>query len=573
MGTIPRGGEGVGLRTKSSGQVANPAGAIENAARLAESGDGGPVMVRSGGEQRSPKRRGPDGLSAGAAARADWRWAWIGLAVGGLVLRLALLPLSPRLTYEPDHDDFVRWGIQIVDTGLLGVYTTPPPPRDLRHWDADAKRWVIAQRPMHRICNYPPGSVYLLGISGVAHRVLAGEERLINTTLSHALLSAWAILGDVILAVGCAQIVRRYRSEAYALVVFALVLFAPPLWWDSVLWGQMDAVVLAPLVWMLACMLSRRWVMAGVLWGVALGLKPQAILLVPVWVYALATVRPLGRVVIGCVLAPATLLVLSLPFTIGGGYTWLALPALGGLRLPVPTWLHVSYLQNLFEAYHQYLSLKAFNLWYPVSLAMDSNDATHVVFGLSLHAWGRVLLVLGLVGGFVATWRCCGRRPEGLVLYSALSLLAFVMLPTSVHERYLIVALVPLGVVAALWPRFWAGLLLWVVVAMGQMTWPLWLDEPPGKWRAVEAQFVQRYVETEGPLPADGAVPEALHRQLSEARVGYLYTRARSAGIEWGLTALSLFAGLLLVWSVAALPTSTRKGPERSMVMLPDTNP
>ena len=164
---------------------------------------------------------------------------------------------------------------------------------------------------------------------------------------------------DILLAAGCAAIAGIYRGLRAMKLAYALVLFAPPFWWDSVIWQQMDTVLLAPAVWMLYAMLRERWLLAGVLWGLMLGLKPQAILFVPVWGYALLTVRPMWKPVAGGAIAAGVIGIAAMPFMMTSGMAWLDL----------------SYTKNILGNYSNLVTLKAFNIWYLYALLLDSLDA------------------------------------------------------------------------------------------------------------------------------------------------------------------------------------------------------
>lgn len=384
---------------------------------------------------------------------------WIVTTLAALALRCALLPLSPRVAYVPDHADFVRWGIQAVDEGLPSLYTRPPAPHETRIRRDGA--WQVMPWPGDRICNYPPASTYLLYVSGLVHRLL-DDDRLVNTTLSHFLFSFWSILGDFLLALGGASVVGLLADRRAAKWTFALLLFLPPLWWDTMLWGQWDSMVVAPAMWMLRFALQGRFRIAGVLWGAAAAIKPQALYLVPLWGLLLLAGGNRRGVLAGIGAGAATLLVLSLPHALATGFEW---------------WRR-SYWDNVFSGAGEYTSfttLKAFNVWY-ADFLLTGAAATDPLLGVARRTWGAALLLIALGGGMLVCLRRGGPGPRTPVLYAALSTLAFVMVPTAVHERYLIVALPFLVVTAMVWSRFWPPVAILAVVATAQVSWPLWMQ-------------------------------------------------------------------------------------------------
>jgi hypothetical protein len=457
-------------------------------------------------------------------------------------------PLFAGETYPGDHDDFVRWGMQATDRGVLSLYDEKPAPHDMRVWDKQKLAWGAKpqRRGFDRLCNYPPLSAYLLYISGLAFRALS-SDRLINTPASQGTFLAWSILGDLLVAAGCAAIVSLFRRGWAPRVTFLLVLLLPPLWWDSVVWGQMDSVLLAPAVWMLYFMLRERWLLAGVLWGIAFGLKPQAILFIPLWGFALFSARSYWRVIVGGVLALAVFFVIGLPFTLHSGLKW----------------FDESYRKNL-TLYANLSTLKAFNLWYLHLLVTDSLDAQARFLGLTRSAWGKLYLLVGLLASFLYAVRYWRRDRRGLVLWTTLSVLLFVMLPTEVHERYLVLVLPFLGVATALTWRLWPALILLVFVMVGQLSWPLWLGTVRGHWPDYRHSAIQEFDRRIGAQPISPEVrKQALDQFLTQQYANYLDLSAQTAGREWTFTICALLASAvvlaaLLTWKPQPQPAAAK---------------
>jgi Gpi18-like mannosyltransferase len=451
----------------------------------------------------------------------------------GLVTGPRPPPVFAGNTYPGDHDDFVRWGIQATDRGVLSLYDEKPAPHDMRVWDKQKHTWGTTRRGFDRLCNYPPLSVYLLYGSGLAFRALR-PDRLINTPASLGTFLSWSILGDLLVAAGCAALVSLFRRGWAPRLTFLLALFLPPLWWDSVIWGQMDSVLLAPIVWMLYAMVRERWLLAGVLWGIAFGLKPQAILFIPLWGLALFTDRSFWRVLAGGVLAAAVFFLIGLPFTLHSGVTW----------------FDESYRKN-FALYADKTTLKAFNFWYLHLLLTDSLDAQARFLGLTRSVWGKLFLLLGLLASFLYALRYWRHDRRALVLWTLFSVLLFVMVPTEVHERYLILVLPFLGIATALAARFWPALLLLVFVMVGQLSWPLWLGTVRGHWpeyRDNATQELDRRIGTQPVSPEQRK--QALDRVLARQYASYRELSAQTAGQEWTFTVCALIAtaAILAAW-------------------------
>lgn len=465
------------------------------------------------------------------APPASPKLGWVlgpGLTLAALVLRFALIP-SSYTVYTPDHDDFVRWGIQATDRGVLTLYDEGGPPRHpMRVWNPQQRDWQTIERGLDRVCNYPPGSAYLLFGSGILFDGFS-RDRLINTYTSRATFALWAIIGDILLAAGAAAIVGLYCPRMAKWAAYALLLLLPPFWWDSVVWGQMESVVLAPLVWMVYFMLREQWLVAGALWGLALSLKTQGILVIPLWgaaiVLALLSRRATWQPIAGAILGGVVLMLIALPHTLHSGFAW----------------FDEAFYKNLFEAYSERTTYSAFNIWYLLALISDTMDANATWLGVTKGTWGKIFLVAGLIVGFALTVTRWRRDWRGLLIWAATSLLIFVMLPTAVHERYLVLVLPFLAAAAFVWPRFWGPLILLTVVAMGQLTHPLWLKVRPGALTSLEQRIRVAYDKQLERVPpaARDRVPSldtVLQQQLAQPR----RQRADIVGFEWILTLMAL---------------------------------
>jgi Gpi18-like mannosyltransferase len=222
---------------------------------------------------------------------------------------------------------------------------------------------------------------------------------------------------------------RRWRAPAGAAGLAALYALAPPIWMNVAWWGQVDAVLVLPVLLMVA-LLDRaggRWSWAC--WAIALLIKPQAIIFAPV-LYTVTLRR------YGC------------RGLLAGGGLAAGLAGLGCAPL-----LLAGQGQGLLQAYagsvgrFPQLTNRAYNLWYLATLGAGGSDA-----GLGLGPLSFRLIGMLLMGG-AALLVCLGLiyRTDGpaRALAAAALALAFFTLPTQIHERYLFLTLAPLIMAAA----------------------------------------------------------------------------------------------------------------------------
>lgn len=416
-------------------------------------------------KRRSSYARGPS---------QPWPFVIIATAlVAGLAGRILLVELAPRYGYWPDHDDSVRWGIQAVDHGLTTLYTQPAPRHPHLRYQPDGTT-VTGVRRFDRILNYPPAAAYVLAAEGWVHARL-DPKRVANTATARWVYSAASILADVLMAWGCAALVGRSlrtrllrdatesrRRRRTVAVVFAVAFLAPPLAVVGSFWSQTDGLLMAAAVWMLWAMMGRRWLIAGLLWGVALALKPQGVLFAPIWLYALLIQSNRTRIVLGGVVALVVLNLFAVPFWCTSGWAW----------------VEHSYLEHVSKATAN-TTVGRYNVWMMDALLGGSRDVHSTIAGISKLRWGQLLCGLFSLGGFVAAFWRWRRHPFGLCVATACFMLAMVTLLTGVHGRYLVLAVPFVICVAAHVPRAWWAVIPLVIAGGFEIPRDFWREPPP----------------------------------------------------------------------------------------------
>ncbi|MEO7909929.1 MAG: hypothetical protein ABIV47_09785 [Roseiflexaceae bacterium] len=222
---------------------------------------------------------------------------------------------------------------------------------------------------------------------------------------------------------------RRWRDPAGAALLAALYALAPPVWMNVAWWGQVDAILVLPVLLMVA-LLDRaggRW--SWMCWVIALLIKPQAIIFAPV--LFIVTLRRYG----------------CRGLLAGGGLA-AALVGLGCAPL-----LLAGQGPGLLQAYagsvgrFPQLTNRAYNLWYLVTLGAGGADTGQALGPLSLRLIGVILMA----GATLLVCVALLQRSDGptRALGAAVLALAFFTLPTQIHERYLFLALALLVMSAA----------------------------------------------------------------------------------------------------------------------------
>jgi len=314
---------------------------------------------------------------------------------------------------------------------------------------AGRRPWAIYLTDFKTNCDYPPVVPYLLTLVEAARRTLHAAETGALAIILVKLPNLIAYLAAVPL---CALGLRRPFGAA-ARDAALLAALSLPLFVNAAAWGQFDALLAVLVMAAVVALLHERPVMAGALMGVALGTKLLAIVAVPalaVWTWKRFRASQLALAILAGL---AVLALLSLPYLLAGA---------GGRMLRAYVGAVDYYPVRTAEAYNGWYLLDRFDIavrGIPAPEArLDSRPLVGAITfreaGVAAFAAYLLMLLVGLA-----------RRPtpSALVSAAALSFFGFFMLPTQVHQRYLVPAAALLGLTAAGSRR---RLALWVGVSL-----------------------------------------------------------------------------------------------------------
>lgn len=346
----------------------------------------------------------------------------------------------PGSGFSSDIGTFASWALGMAEHGPGGFYANAG------------------------FADYPPGYLTVLWPVGLLANALAPLAGGDAGAAAGALIKIPPILAD--LAVGyllyriaVGWLAPRRDALRLGLLAAALYLFNPVTWYDSALWGQVDAVGALVVLAAIALLISG-WSEGAAGMAVLAGLiKPQfGLVLAPVVAVVLLRrhlfrpgsgprparfvgrlhawlVRQQGpwRLVSSATVGALVLLVFLVPF---------------GLDVPG----FVELVRNTAGGY-PYLTVNAYNPWALVgaggeqAFALSGTwppDTGQFLLGVPAVVIGGLLL---LAGGIVGLVRLAVRDDtRSIVLVVAYLSLAFFILPTRVHERYLfpVFAVLPL---------------------------------------------------------------------------------------------------------------------------------
>ncbi len=376
------------------------------------------------------------GESAMHAGTRDGVGSILILLALGLAFRVIIAYLLPGSGYANDIGAFQYWASNLASEGLHGFYG-----RDFFH-------------------DYTPGYLYVLWLVGTLGQTLGGVGDLIKVP---------PILADLGLAyLVWSMTVELGGNRRSARVAALIVVVNPITWFDSVVWGQVDSFGVVFLLLGLRELWRDRPERAAVLTVIGALIKPQLGILIPI--VAAVTIRralwPDGG--FGTEAAPAIRRsttawevrtrgwVRIVSTGVAGLATALALAWPFGLSFP-------GLVEQIFKTAggYPYLSVNAWNPWALVTfdgsgIATNSAWVCDMITPACGRAFSIGALPAVLVGSalvlavFLVTTVLVARRPDRRTMLVGLAVLAiaFFVVPTRVHERYLF-PLVALGAILA----------------------------------------------------------------------------------------------------------------------------
>lgn len=310
----------------------------------------------------------------------------------------------------------------------------------LKGFEGDLKYWGIWMDSLERYqlagvyrhdasVNYPPVFLSLLWAYRSIYQAPAGMFSLkLPVILIEFLTLAIVLVGFKKLG----WTAKRHRF----LVLY--LLFSPVVLYISSVWGQVDFVHSSLMCLSLAALPAFPAV-SGFLFGLALLTKLQAVVAAPV--FAVYLFRRLtasdGRSVVR--------------YAAGFCAPWLVFILYFSVHHSFGSFIRHAYLDAV--GYYPYVSLYAANIWFNlIGVAPDTADTGFLLPGLTYRAFG--LLLLGLFTLFTLLYMSVFRPLREIHLLKAGFLLsfAFYMLPTEIHDRYIIPAVI-LGIFIAFLER------------------------------------------------------------------------------------------------------------------------
>ncbi len=331
------------------------------------------------------------------------RHEWILLALLAIAVVMRFDDLT-HARYLGDMVDFnIPWAQAIQQFGLFKVYAMSPE------------------------TNYPPIYLFILGITSSIAPPMQGSSISLGFVVLTKLFSVIAEL--TLIGIAYWWLPTNTRLKWVIPLVLAL---SPGLIATTAFWGQTDSILTLFLVLSIVALNRNQSRMCWVWFSLALLMKFQAIVLLPM--LGILSLRRFGirSTIFGILAAGIIFGIVLAPFVISSGLENTLRPFSGATdRYPVVT-------------------VNAFNLWYlvipplwgllPTYPSLIPLDTNVLLANLSIRQISLILFASYVLLMVIMMWRHYPARRE--FLWAAALYMGFFMLPTQMHERYLYPAVI-----------------------------------------------------------------------------------------------------------------------------------
>lgn len=321
---------------------------------------------------------------------------------GAFILRAILSILF--YGHPTDINCFMAWGNMVAENGAANFYTSGA------------------------FADYPPGYMYLCGALSWLCKVLGIPYGSDGMALLFKMPSTFADLATAYVLYHLAK--KNKLGENKALLIAGIYALTPTLMFVSGAWGQIDSVLALLIAVMILLLQSDKRIVAGAVYGLAVLMKPQALMFGPILAVAFLVdiydrraqwLRVLAETIVAVFAALLVIFLLALPFQ--GSQNW--------------DWLIQKYATTAGS--YNYVSIEAFN--FGSLLGWNWKTADTLFLGMPYRSFGMAMIILSVLFSAVLYFFGRNKNRGALFLSAGLGVLLIFTFGHYMHERYMLPAL------------------------------------------------------------------------------------------------------------------------------------
>lgn len=333
----------------------------------------------------------------------------------GLLLRLLLIFVD----YAYDVNNHIVWGQDALKRGFINYY------------NRESSEKFCCEYP-----NYPPLAIYFFYLIHALQPYiinliswLAGSFVYIRTQTGFiaSIIKLPAVFADLGIAYVCYLFAKKLvpQSNKLQLTAILFILFNPAFFYNSALWGQIDAIPIFFILCALYLLFYNNSTVVSIIFFTASILsKPNAILYIPYYllyfIYKYKLKNIFKIIIVGSIFA----WICFLPFYKSGNL----------FLYPFTSYM------NIFDRHGYFINSGAFNIWAIKNFYQLIPDKLAFFLNISYSTWGYVMVgifVLLMVFFFLKS----KDKKYALIYAIFIGSYATFLFLTKIHERYMLYSL------------------------------------------------------------------------------------------------------------------------------------
>lgn len=334
-------------------------------------------------------------------------------------------------------DAFVIAGVCAFVIRVVAAYFLKGYPTDMSCWNAWGTK-VASSGPGHfyapdYFCDYPPGYITILGIFAKIKTLIGANDK-----ATQLIFKLPGILADMGLMITVFVIGSKNLGKKSALILGIILMLSPLLFVNSAAWGQIESVLAFFLILAMYNLYKKNYITSGILYVLAVLIKPQALMVGPVFLFAFLASKDWKMILKMIGIGILMVLAFSIPYNYAA---WANDSLSFGAKLLTalnPAWLIQKYMNTLGS--YKYFSVNAFNFYTIFKLnwaTLETGGAREVVYNIINY-----LMMAIAVGGSLFLFIKI-KSPSGKIFISSFFIIAFLFtFGLKMHERYLITPII-----------------------------------------------------------------------------------------------------------------------------------
>ena len=279
-----------------------------------------------------------------------------------------------------------------------------------KNWASTAANGLSQFYSNARSADYPPLYIYVLGLIGKIASVPVFSAYFI------LMLKIPSIIADIVTSYFIYKLGKKQFSSVISIFIAAFYIFNPAIFIDSVFWGQVDSFFTLLIVLAVFLLSERKIVASSAMFAIAVLMKPQGIIFLPILFFELVRERKLKNFIYAAMSALVTAFIIVIPFS---------------LNQQSPLWIFKLYLNTISE--YPYASVNAFNFFSLIGANFKNDTATLFLF--NYHTWGMIFIVATTLFSWVTYIKSNNRAIIPAI--ALLQIAGVFTFSTGMHERYL----------------------------------------------------------------------------------------------------------------------------------------